>query len=87
MSTHISFDKYEVVLLIEAYEMRDSGILTERQAIQLASDEMRMRAIRAGVIFDKSFSNYDGIRMQMKIMTECLNGIDSGLHKASTLFS
>lgn len=86
MAVRIPWDKYETAILIEACEKYNDGLVSEKEAIKVVSNELRTRAQKKGINIDGIFRNENGISMQFKIINGLILKKNSGLKNASKLF-
>lgn len=87
MALRIPWDKYETVLLIEAYLRVKNEELSRQEAVKEISSLLRQRAVLNGIKIDEKFRNENGISMQMKIVGGLVDEKPSGLHRATKMFT
>lgn len=87
MAVRIPWDKYETAILIEACEKYNDGLVSEKEAVKVVSNELRTRAQKKGIKIDDIFRNENGISMQFKIINGLILEKNSGLKNASKLFA
>ena len=85
MASQIPWDKYEAVILLEAWLQVTSGV-PETQIINLVSYKLRLKAVNQGLEIDDTFRNTNGIRFQLLRMATAFEKMDMGL-SATKLFS
>lgn len=86
MANRIPWDKYEVVILIDASIKVINKEITKQDAVKKVSLMLRTKAATSGIIIDNIFRNENGISMQMNIIMALIQNKSSGLHNASKLF-
>ena len=86
MANRIPWDKYEVVILIDASIKVINKEITKQDAVKKVSLMLRTKAATSGIIIDNIFRNENGISMQMNIILALIQNKSSGLHNASKLF-
>lgn len=67
MPIRVKWDRYEVALLIAAYERVASGADVNLEAAQL-SQKLRALAIRRGITIDDTYRNVTGMKMQLGLV-------------------
>lgn len=85
MDIKIPWDKYEAVILLEAWLQVKSGV-PKPQMINLVSYQLRTKAVNQGLEIDDIFRNTNGITFQMMSMATAYEQKDMG-KTASKLFS
>ena len=84
MPTRIPWDRYEVALLISAYERVANGSEIGIEAERL-SGILRALAIRRNLVIDETFRNTNGMKMQLGNVQYLFTSGRKGLSGASTL--
>lgn len=85
MAIKIPWDRYEAVILLEAWLQVKSGV-PKPQMINLVSYQLRTKAVNQGLEIDDIFRNTNGITFQMMSMATAYEQKDMG-KTASRLFS
>lgn len=85
MSIRIPWDKYEAVILLEAWLQVKAGV-PKLQMVNLVSYQLRTKAINQGIEIDDIFRNTNGISFQLMSMATAYEQINMG-KAASKLFS
>lgn len=85
MAIRIPWDKYEAVILLEAWLQVKSGI-PYRQMVNLVSYQLRTKAVNQGLEIDDIFRNTNGISFQLTSMASAYEQTNMG-KPASKLFS
>ena len=60
-----NWDKYEVALLIEAYQNIKQGRVDKNAALIALSQKLRQMAINEGLTIDETFRNLNGMQWQL----------------------
>lgn len=68
------WDKYEAVLLLDAYIRVNEGILDRKEAIKSVSKSLRLKAQREDIEIDEIFRNEAGITFQMYSIESAFHG-------------
>lgn len=84
MPTRIPWDRYEVALLVSAYERVAKGADTNTEA-RVLSDTLRNLAISRNIAIDETFRNVNGMKMQLGNVQWLLTDGQRGLSGASSL--
>lgn len=82
MAERISWDKFEIALLIEACEHASTGS-PKQEIVKDLSAKLRVRAVSRGQEIDELFRNENGIALQMTKMDYLLTDGKKGLPGAS----
>ena len=61
----ILWNEEETAILVSCFMKFKDGLLTRKEAVKMASTDLRKRAIRIGLEIDDTFRNENGISMQM----------------------
>ncbi len=85
MAIRIPWDKYEAVILLEAWLQVKSGI-PKLQMVNLVSYQLRTKAVNQGIGIDDVFRNTNGISFQLTSMATAFEQKNMG-KPASKLFS
>lgn len=85
MAIRIPWDKYEAVILLEAWLQIKSGV-PKLQMVNLVSYQLRTKAVNQGLEIDDIFRNANGISFQLMSMATAYEQINMG-KTASKLFS
>lgn len=86
MAERISWDKFEIALLIEACEHASTGS-PKQEIVKDLSAKLRVRAVSRGQEIDELFRNENGIALQMNKMDYLLTDGKKGLPGASKFFA
>ena len=86
MAIRVPWNENEAVLLIEACQKCDDGVISKKEAIKGLSKALRNQAIQNGIEIDNVFRNENGIAMQFSIMNSLIYHKKSSLHGYSKLF-
>ena len=86
MAERISWDKFEIALLIEACEHASTGS-PKQEIVKDLSAKLRLRAISRGQEIDELFRNENGVALQMTKMDYLLTNGKKGLPGASKSFT
>ncbi|MCM1042983.1 MAG: hypothetical protein NC350_02095 [Corallococcus sp.] len=81
-----NWDKYEVALLIEAYQKIKRGEVDKNSALMTLSQNLRQMAQNDGVIIDDTFRNLNGMQWQIALMDKAFNNETYENHAPSQLF-
>ena len=84
MPTRIPWDRFEVALLISAYELVAKGADVNAEASKL-SDTLRKLAISRNVAIDETYRNINGMKMQLGNVQWLFTDGQRGLSGASSL--
>lgn len=76
------WNKYEVALLVEAYNEVTSGSISRNEAVSSMSRRLRLGAQRIGLIISETYRNENGISLQMQAIKYCFT--NKGGFKCST---
>ncbi len=71
-----NWDKYEVALLIEAYQNIKQGRADRNTALVVLSQNLRQMAINEGLEIDDTFRNINGMQWQMGFIERAFMGVD-----------
>ncbi len=85
MARQVPWDKYEAIILLEAWLKVKSGTPKE-QMVNLVSNQLRLKAVNQGLDIDETFRNTNGIRFQLASMATAFEKTDMG-KPATKLFS
>lgn len=85
MAIRILWDKYEAVILLEAWLQVKAGV-PKHQMINEVSFQLRTKAINQGLEIDDSFRNENDIHFQLMSMATAYEQMNMGA-VASKLFS
>lgn len=85
MALRIPWDKYEAIILLEAWLQVRTGT-PKLQMVNLVSYQLRLKAVNQGLEIDDIFRNTNGISFQMTSMATAYEKIDMG-KPASKLFT
>ena len=66
MVREASWNKYEKVILVDAWNQAHEGKITPKEAITNVSKKLRQMAVNSGIKIDKSYRNEPGIVQQMR---------------------
>lgn len=86
MTVKIPWDKYEIALLIESYFWVDNGEIDRAVAVEVISEELRLKAQNVGHKIDDIYRNKNGIRMQMYGIQYIVTNGNTGLKNSNKLF-
>jgi hypothetical protein len=81
MAIRIQWDQEETAILLDAFLQADEGSLSRKEAIQMASVELRDRAKKSGIDVDDKFRNINGITLQMSVLEYIYTNGNRGLKK------
>lgn len=81
-----SWNKYETVLLIDAYEKVASGTVRRIDAVSQLSKRLRDGMFAMGVSISDTFRNENGISIQMTVIKNLLNEADSSFGSPNHTF-
>lgn len=84
MSSRISWDRYEVALLLKAYEHIVGGSDINTEAAKLSA-ALRGLAIHRGILIDETYRNVNGMKMQFANLQYLFTNGSKGLSGASAL--
>lgn len=84
MSSRISWDRYEVALLLSSYERVAGGSDINTEAARL-SITLRNLATRRGVLIDETYRNVNGMKMQLANVQYLFTDGKKGLSGASAM--
>lgn len=82
----ITWDKYEIALLIEYCIKIESGVISPPQAADELSTALRNYAIKRNIQIDEIYRNHNGMMLQMKKMEYFLTRGNKGLPGGSNDF-
>ena len=85
MAIKILWDKYEAIILVEAWLQVKAGVL-KLQMVNLVSYQLRTKALNQGIEIDDIFRNTNGISFQLTSMATAFEQKNMG-KPASKLFS
>lgn len=85
MAVKILWDKYEAIILLEAWLQVKSGI-PKMWVVNLVSYQLRLKAVKQGIEIDEIFRNTNGIKFQLQSMASAYEKKDMG-KPATKLFS
>ena len=85
MAVKIPWDKYEAIILLEAWLQVQSSI-PKMWVVNLVSYRLRLKAIKQSIEIDEIFRNTNGIKFQMQSMASAYEKKDMG-KPATKLFS
>ena len=85
MTVRIPWDKYEAVILLEAWLQVKSGV-PRLQMVNLVSYQLRLKAVNQGREIDDVFRNTNGISFQLMSISTAYEQKNMG-KAASKLFS
>lgn len=85
-SINIAWTKYEVALLIEAYQQYKSGTISRNNAIRGLSLKLRARMESLGMTISDTYRNENGISLQMNAMEYIFSNGAHGLSNPPQLF-
>lgn len=83
---NIGWNKYEVVLLIDAYQRCLQDEWSRKDAVAILSKRLRARMQRLGSAVNETYRNENGISMQMSAIEYLFTDGQKGISHASTLF-
>ena len=86
MTIRVRWDKYEAVVLLDAYVKTVDGILSRAAAVEKVSTMLRKRALLAGEVIDDSYRNASGISYQFSVMQFAMTDGKQGIPQRSALF-
>ena len=66
MVREASWNKYEKVILVDAWNQAHEGKITPKEAVTNVSKKLRQMAVNSGIKIDKSYRNEPGIVQQMR---------------------
>ena len=81
-----NWDKYEVALLIEAYQNIKQGRVDKNTALVSLSHNLRKRAQNEGLEIDDTFRNMNGMQWQFLNIERAFAGESPELSRVSQLF-
>ena len=73
-----NWDKYEVALLIEAYQNIKQGRVDKNSALEELSQNLRQMAKNEGLEIDDVFRNMNGMQWQLGFIERAFQGQDYG---------
>lgn len=82
----ILWNEEETSILVSCFMKFKDGLLTRKEAVKMASTDLRKRAIRIGLEIDDTFRNENGISMQMSKIEDLFYQRKNRLSKAPKLF-
>lgn len=85
MALRVPWDKYEAIILLEAWLQIKSGV-PKMQMVNLVSYQLRLKAVNQGLEIDDIFRNINGISFQLTSMATAYEKMDMG-KPASKLFT
>ena len=85
MALRVPWDKYEAIILLEAWLQIKSGV-PKMQMVNLVSYQLRLKAVNQGLEIDDIFRNTNGISFQLTSMATAYEKMDMG-KPASKLFT
>lgn len=85
MTLRVPWDKYEAIILLDAWLQIKSGV-PKMQMVNLVSYQLRLKAINQGLEIDDIFRNTNGISFQLKSIATAYEKVDMG-KLASKLFT
>lgn len=86
MGKRIPWDKYEAAILVEAYYLIANAQFDRHIAVQVISDELRRKALNAGMDIDAVFRNTNGINMRLYEIQFIVSPEKGGMKNTSKLF-
>ena len=84
MSSRISWDCYEVALLLNSYERVAEGLDINTEAAKLSAT-LRNLATRRGILIDETYRNVNGMKMQLANVQYLFTDGKKGLSGASAM--
>lgn len=85
MALRVPWDKYEAIILLDAWLQIKSGV-PKMQMVNLVSYQLRLKAVNQGLEIDDIFRNTNGISFQLTSMATAYEKMDMG-KPASKLFT
>lgn len=86
MKRQLSWDKFEVALLIEAYIRIENGEANKIEALQEVSAALRAKAINEGLQIDNTFRNMNGMLWQIRFIDCAFKNTGYASHMPSKMF-
>ena len=83
---NIGWNKYEVVLLVDAYQRYLQEEWSRKDAVAILSKRLRARMQRLGSAVRETYRNENGISMQMSAIEYLFTDGQNGISHVSTLF-
>ena len=83
---NIGWNKYEVVLLVDAYQRYLQEEWSRKDAVAILSKRLRARMQRLGSAVSETYRNENGISMQMSAIEYLFTDGQKGISHVSTLF-
>lgn len=84
--TRIGWNKYEVALLIDAYNEVSSGELARKDAVSMLSKRLRNRMISHGIEISEKYRNENGIALQLSAIEYCMTNGEKGFGNPARIF-
>ena len=85
-SQNISWNRYETVLLVDAYQRIKAGEVKKRDAVISLSERLRNRMLINGIEINDKYRNESGIVLQMSAIDYCFTDGTHGLKPSNSLF-
>lgn len=82
----IPWNKYEAVLLVDAYQRCRAGELTKNQSVAQLSRRLRFHLLNSGVSISDAYRNESGVSLQMSSIEYLFSAGQSGVSHGSALF-
>lgn len=82
----IPWNKYEAVLLVDAYLKCCAGVLSKEQAVSQLSQRLRHHMEKMGVPISNAYRNESGISLQMSSIEYLFTNGECGISHTSNLF-
>ena len=82
----ISWNKYEIVLLIDTYNSVKSGIVSKKEAISGLAERLRYGITRRGIEVNEKYRNENGITLQLSYIEICMTNGEKGRENPSKMF-
>lgn len=82
----IPWNKYETVLLVDAYQRSIAGEMSRSMAISLVSKRLRSHMINMGIQISDVYRNESGISLQMSAIEYLFTDGETGISHVSNLF-
>ena len=82
----IPWNKYEAVILVDAYQRCVAGEMSKANAVSQVSKRLRSRVINMGIPVSDAYRNESGISLQMSAIEYLFTNGKNGISHVSTLF-
>lgn len=84
--TRIVWNKFEVALLMDAYQRVSKGNVVRKDAVSALSKRLRNRMIMNGIEISDKYRNENGIQLQMSTLEYIITGGEKGILSPNKLF-